>query len=120
MSTSRFAAGFDTAGKCGSARDFMCTGSLKSVSMQCMINAALSTDATGEATLCVKADPGVASAHLSDTCIGCFVTANECCKNDQTCIAACVPGPGKACDDAQRDAGCLKTLHACAGLPAAM
>jgi hypothetical protein len=120
MSTTRFSLGFAAAGKCGNARDLMCAGTLKSISMQCMINAALSADATGEATACIKADRTVEADHLSDGCIGCFVMAGECCKQDNTCISACVLGPSKACDDAQRDAGCLTALHACAGLPTPM
>jgi hypothetical protein len=116
-STARFAAGFDTAGKCGNARDIMCAGTLNAISMQCMINTALSADAIGEATTCIEADQSIVAAQLSDGCIACFVTANECCKQNSTCLSACLLGPGKSCDDAQRDAGCLTALYTCAGMP---
>ncbi|HTU57397.1 MAG TPA: hypothetical protein VMF89_03170 [Polyangiales bacterium] len=114
---SSFSSAFNSSGNCANTRDFMCAGTIQAITYQCMINNALVVKFAEATTLCVKSDPSVTANHVGDACVGCFVTAYECCKNSEQCIAACVRGPGKACDDAQRAAGCLAPLVACSGLP---
>jgi hypothetical protein len=117
LTTGSFAAAFNPSGHCANARDFMCAGTIHAIAFQCMINNALLANAPEQTALCIKADPSVVASHMGDACVGCFVTAHECCKNNEACLSICLQGMGKACDDAQRAAGCVAPLITCTGLP---
>lgn len=99
---------------CQGSAALLCDATLRDVTGACARDNAFSTDAVGDARQCMFDSPELSS--VPNACIECFVERTACARD--FCLVQCVAGDSPACDQCQRDNGCLVAFDACTGLPA--
>lgn len=124
VSPTRFSQAFDPTSACGPDAAFICQGTLPRIVNDCATKASLMITLSTEQQLamtnsCIRADQGVQSRNLKQSCIDCFVSSATCCKNNSNCLTACALlfDTQAKCDAERMKAGCIKPTFACSGLP---